>query len=1086
MKPTKNLFISFLIYFVVPFFSQAWADDADIDSIDTSRIINIQKSNSDIFPKKDTAKTALNSFQEQYKKQNLEFKELQSDTENISFKIKETQKRISKIIQELDKNFELQYKNLSSAELEEIKLKLSNNLQSIQQKYNQAINKLAQSRSLFDNAIESRKYAQTRVQEITKNLSTGNFSINERDDLGAELNYLNINIQFNDLLLQKGDELIQLEENNKNLLDLRQKSTKRQLEILQKVLNLKKLDELTNKIKNFDQSNAKIVNSNYFLQEELNKNKNLSNYLIEQTKIFNSLSQEAQQTRDRLDTLIQVEQLLQEQLDSLQGSLAISRIINKQKKIIPATHQIDGINNSIANLREQIFEYRQNRDDLLNMNKYIASISEHYRGLNENEEIELENILKDRRALLDEILRTLNNQLNLYVRLQNDQNQAIALSDQFQKNLQRQSFWIQSNPKLNFDWLLNFPSLFVKEINALAKYFSIKNFNFPANLINYLSVMFILFLIILWKQNYIKKQLTTIAKQVNTLSGDSQFHSPISLLWTIVLIIPSTLVFTAIIMMIMFFIFNNAESSWKIGSTLIGYWMFFSTLLAILRPHGLAVTHFGLPQESNKIFKNLIVYSIVMISVFTASSIASRVDSIGFENDVIGQISLIIVLVYFLYFLYVKYNITVEEHLQANSDASNQSKNLYKILKIGLMLITSVQIGLIIFGFYYTAMTLGKYLIDSYLICLVWFFGRYFIYRAVAISSRRMTYRRLLDTRQIIREQTEQGLELTIEEPVIKTATVNKQLFRIVDVLFWFSLIGVLYWIWSDLFSVLYHLDNIVLWQSIEGDKVEIITLLNLLRSVFYTVITFVLARNMAGLLEILIFSRIKLSKGTPQTITTFLTYIVVIIGTIASFSSLGISWKKVELIFTAISVGLGFGVREIFGSFVSGAILLFERPIRVGDKVTVMGHEGFVSKIRLRSTTIVDLDNLEVVLPNQAFVTNRFINWTLSNNTSRLQILLNIDSNSDLILARELILQAIKENDKILQDPIPEVNLLGVKDNAIEHEILFFVLEIDDRTPVTNFLYYRINQLFKRNNIGFAFKQIGVHINNPINKPML
>lgn len=94
-------------------------------------------------------------------------------------------------------------------------------------------------------------------------------------------------------------------------------------------------------------------------------------------------------------------------------------------------------------------------------------------------------------------------------------------------------------------------------------------------------------------------------------------------------------------------------------------------------------------------------------------------------------------------------------------------------------------------------------------------------------------------------------------------------------------------------------------------------------------------------------------------------------------FGSLGVSWDKLQWLAAALSVGLGFGLQEIFGNFVSGLIILFERPVRIGDTVTIGTYSGTVSKIRIRATTITDFDRKEVIIPNKAFVTERLINWS-------------------------------------------------------------------------------------------------------------
>ena len=388
---------------------------------------------------------------------------------------------------------------------------------------------------------------------------------------------------------------------------------------------------------------------------------------------------------------------------------------------------------------------------------------------------------------------------------------------------------------------------------------------------------------------------------------------------------------------------------------------------------------------------------------------------------------------------------------------------------------------LIILGYYYTAVYLITHLLNSYFVILLWVFGRYFAYRFVAISARRLAYRRLQDKRRKLREQVlENG---TKEDETIKLSVVNQQIYRVTDLIGWVVLFVSLYVIWSDLISVAYYLDGVILWESNEGNQVESVTLLNLMRASLYMVITYVLIKNITGILEVTVFSKIPLSKGTPQTIITMLTYIIVTFGSVSAFSALGISWTKIQWIFTALSVGLGFGVREIFGSFVSGSILLFERPIRVGDKVTVGQYTGIITKIRLRSTTLLNSDHMEVVLPNQAFVTDRFINWTLNNTITRLQIFFKVSYDTDLDLMQRLLLQAVNEAPKVLSEPKVEINMLHFGDNALEHELLVFVGELGDRIETMNFLQYRINQLFRENGIRFALNQLDVHLHSEDNQ---
>ena len=719
-----------------------------------------------------------------------------------------------------------------------------------------------------------------------------------------------------------------------------------------------------------------------------------------------------------------------------------------------------------------------------NIDDYVRNLTHNLEEPLTNEENSaLNNILKERQKLLDEIIKSLNSQLNLSITIENNQRQALAIGDALQRKLQQQSFWVNSNNPIDFAWLKAFPALAFAEVGVLTDYVGIENVQ--PNLLStvlFTSISLLIALLINWKKSAIKDRLASLASRVNTLTNDSHWLTPEAMFWTILLALPSTLIFFTAYNAIGFLFFNDpiAIGRWGVRVTL--YWWFFATMLSLLRPNGLAFRHFGMPQESNRIFQRIIKQSIWIVGLLLVSSIPSQIDEIGYLNDAIGQVMSIIALALCLFVVRPLLNRAIREYQKAKKEegTTNTSISLFRLLRLILVIVPISLIILIILGYYYTAVYLITHLLNSYFVILLWVFGRYFAYRFVAISARRLAYRRLQDKRRKLREQVlENG---TKEDETIKLSVVNQQIYRVTDLIGWVVLFVSLYVIWSDLISVAYYLDGVILWESNEGNQVESVTLLNLMRASLYVVITYVLIKNITGILEVTVFSKIPLSKGTPQTIITMLTYVIVTFGSVSAFSALGISWTKIQWIFTALSVGLGFGVREIFGSFVSGSILLFERPIRVGDKVTVGQYTGIITKIRLRSTTLLNSDHMEVVLPNQAFVTDRFINWTLNNTITRLQIFFKVSYDTDLDLMQRLLLQAVNEAPKVLSEPKVEINMLHFGDNALEHELLVFVGELGDRIETMNFLQYRINQLFRENGIRFALNQLDVHLHSEDN----
>ena len=1022
-------------------------------------------------------------FNEQTLKQKADFAVLEKQLQALPQDLAQVQKRTIENKKEVDAVSENSFNSLSLADLIKQQERIEADLQSVQSQLLALDAQISNDRNLLKNNQRLLNENSVRLQEINrvKSLPPQSHLPNAMERWDAEIRFIEESNRYNNLLSNNAERLIAFDEAKRSEAAARQALMQKQLSVLQEVLNTKRLEDSEQKAK--DVASQRIASSieNFLITDELDHNKELSQFLVQQTKKLNTLSHDDLRMRNVLESLTQTQRNIDEQISALQGTLVLSKVINKQKQTLPTEKINNNLAKSISNVRVNLFEYSQQRDELYNIDDYVRNLTHNLEEPLTNEENSaLNNILKERQKLLDEIIKSLNSQLNLSITIENNQRQALAIGDALQRKLQQQSFWVNSNNPIDFAWLKAFPALAFAEVGVLTDYVGIENVQ--PNLLStvlFTSIFLLIALLINWKKSAIKDRLASLASRVNTLTNDSHWLTPEAMFWTILLALPSTLIFFTAYNAIGFLFFNDpiAIGRWGVRVTL--YWWFFATMLSLLRPNGLAFRHFGMPQESNRIFQRIIKQSIWIVGLLLVSSIPSQIDEIGYLNDAIGQVMSIIALALCLFVVRPLLNRAIREYQKAKKEegTTNTSISLFRLLRLILVIVPISLIILIILGYYYTAVYLITHLLNSYFVILLWVFGRYFAYRFVAISARRLAYRRLQDKRRKLREQVlENG---TKEDETIKLSVVNQQIYRVTDLIGWVVLFVSLYVIWSDLISVAYYLDGVILWESNEGNQVESVTLLNLMRASLYVVITYVLIKNITGILEVTVFSKIPLSKGTPQTIITMLTYVIVTFGSVSAFSALGISWTKIQWIFTALSVGLGFGVREIFGSFVSGSILLFERPIRVGDKVTVGQYTGIITKIRLRSTTLLNSDHMEVVLPNQAFVTDRFINWTLNNTITRLQIFFKVSYDTDLDLMQRLLLQAVNEAPKVLSEPKVEINMLHFGDNALEHELLVFVGELGDRIETMNFLQYRINQLFRENGIRFALNQLDVHLHS-------
>ncbi|MFO0838217.1 MAG: mechanosensitive ion channel [Phycisphaerae bacterium] len=230
--------------------------------------------------------------------------------------------------------------------------------------------------------------------------------------------------------------------------------------------------------------------------------------------------------------------------------------------------------------------------------------------------------------------------------------------------------------------------------------------------------------------------------------------------------------------------------------------------------------------------------------------------------------------------------------------------------------------------------------------------------------------------------------------------------------------------------------------------------------------IVLLLAKNLPGLLELAVLRRLPLDPAARFAITTVSRYIITIVGLIAAFGQIGVGWSQVQWLAAAITFGLGFGLQDIFANFVSGLIVLFERPIRVGDVVTVGEITGSVSRIQTRSTTIVDADRRELIVPNKDLITGRVVNWTLSDTVSRQVIRATVGFNADAKLCRRLLLKAALENEFVTREPRPSALCVGIGESGLIFELQVFVASLAHGPIVRHQLTSAIVESFRQANI--------------------
>jgi potassium efflux system protein len=323
--------------------------------------------------------------------------------------------------------------------------------------------------------------------------------------------------------------------------------------------------------------------------------------------------------------------------------------------------------------------------------------------------------------------------------------------------------------------------------------------------------------------------------------------------------------------------------------------------------------------------------------------------------------------------------------------------------------------------------------------------------------------------------------EISSEES-IDIKGITGQVNRLIRATAFVAMVLVGWLIWGNVLPAINYLDSVHLWDGVAttaGGLTPDITLRELLVAIGIVVLSFILSSNLPGLLEITLLDRLPLDRGGRYAISFVVRYLVLMVGIFTACQMLGFSWNRVQWLAAGLTVGLGFGLQEIFANLVSGIIILIERPVRVGDVVTVSGTTGTVTKMALRATTILDYDYRELIVPNKKFITEDVMNWTLSDNKSRLVIKVGVAYGSDTMLVQKTLMQVASRHPLVVTDPEPRAAFCGFGDSALNFELRVVIPTRDMFFKVTHELHMAVDEAFRKKDIEIAFPQQDIHIKN-------
>lgn len=248
--------------------------------------------------------------------------------------------------------------------------------------------------------------------------------------------------------------------------------------------------------------------------------------------------------------------------------------------------------------------------------------------------------------------------------------------------------------------------------------------------------------------------------------------------------------------------------------------------------------------------------------------------------------------------------------------------------------------------------------------------------------------------------------------------------------------------------------------------------------SIFAFVIVFYFFKLVRWFLRERLFKAVSVTVAASEAVVAIVGYIGFSFAVVASLNALGVRSENLAIVAGALSVGIGFGLQTIFSNFVSGLIILFERPVRVGDWVILgNGLEGHIKKVNMRSTEVITLERSSVLIPNSNLLSDTITNWTLNDNIGRQDIDVGVAYGSDVELVKDVLLSVAAEHPKLRRYPIPRVLFKDFGDSSLDMTLRFFLVNINDRHQVGSDLRFAIDKAFRDNNITIPFPQRDIHV---------
>ncbi|AEF99061.1 mechanosensitive ion channel domain-containing protein [Methylomonas methanica] len=882
------------------------------------------------------------------------------------------------------------------------------------------------------------------------------------------------------LNLQRERQMLQISELEGDLLERRQQEIdKEQLELLQAEKDAEGKNPLI----------REATKENMHFNRDLQKvNENIERYQAKK----NELDARSQQIDRDFQSA--------EQKITLAGlSPALGNLLREQRRNLPQRKQYNSLNEEIqmeiASASLEMFKLDEAKKRLMDVSQALLNRLE--RKLPADiDPAEALRIRTELRMLLNDqkdLVGRLSSAYSEYARLLGDVDfvlqQMLNAADKFGAYLDERLLWVPSAPVISQAYLSNI-------VHSAMWFFAPSHWlHATENLLQGLQAYPVLLLalvmaivVLYWRyRRALKQRLQETMNKCNSNQYLVSFSQTLNSLGIILLLsmpVALLMIWTAWVMTLATDVdpFSRAVSTGLIAAAVpLAILQFFYRML---KPKGLAEMLFHWQKRSVQLLYSQIKWSrfVIIPAVFIIGM--ANTNLFSEQSHALGRTALIILMVTMSY-VFHRYThpltgLAKSFYAYSNSWLSNFRYVWYLIVT----LVPWVVIGFAVMGYYQSALELESKLIVTLRLVFATALFHALVLRWLTVTKRQLA---LQNARQK-RKQADQvnvntGAEgaYVPEETLLDLSKINQQSNKLLTTSVAMILIVGTWMIWKDILPAFSIFDRIELWQysdTVDGkETVFKITLINLLVSFFYIGLTVVFVSNFPGLVDLMSAGKFSMTAGSRYALIQLVRYLLVSIAFLAIANELGGSWSQVQWLVAALSVGLGFGLQEIFANLVSGIILLFERPIRVGDTVTVGDVTGRVCRIQMRATHIIDWDMKELVVPNKNIITERLVNWTLTDTVTRVVLMIGVGYGSDVELVERVLKEVINSVESVLPEPEPSISFMTFGESSLDFRVCVFVRELGQRIPVIHELHKKFYVALGEHQIEIPFPQRDIHV---------